>query len=168
MRVGLLLCLGLLGTCELALANSDLPALNEVTSQISRGGRPSAQGLADLQRQGVRTVIDLEDDRGAAANERAVAARLGLGWISEPLTTSVTPSDAEVNQILSLLEDSRRYPIYIHCHFGEDRTGLIIGLYRVLVQRWTAQQAYREMIELGFHQQFRALDQYFKTKTRLR
>ena len=40
---------------------------------------------------------------------------------------------------------------YVHCEHGQDRTGLIIGAYRVRVQRWSKSQAYQEMKAHGFH-----------------
>jgi protein tyrosine/serine phosphatase len=178
MSVGFLKGLALLGACAvlwsgparadergLLMLSPAVPAFRQVTSEIDRGGRPGAQGLQDLAKMGIRTVIDLEDDVQAETAERALAGRLGLGWISEPMNASQTPNDAEVNQILSLLEDSRRYPIFIHCKFGEDRTGLIIALYRVLAQRWTPQQAWNEALQDGFHQQFTAMSSYFRAKT---
>jgi protein tyrosine/serine phosphatase len=150
---------------ELLGQSPAVPAYREVTSGISRGGRPGTQGLTDLRRMGVRTVINLENENQPVAAERGLAAQLGLSWVSEPMSASAVPNDAEVMQVLSLLQDARRYPIFVHCHFGEDRTGLIIGLYRVLAQRWTAQQAYNEMLQDGFHPQFQGMVRYFQAKT---
>ena len=119
----------------------------------------------DLQRQGVRTIIDLEDDASAESAERSYAARLGLAWISEPMNASANPSDSEMNQILALLQDSRRYPIFVHCKYGEDRTGLIIALHRVFSQGWTPKAAHDEMMDLGYDPFLVAMNKYFENKT---
>jgi protein tyrosine/serine phosphatase len=109
--------------------------------------------------------VDLEDNASALTAERSAAAQLRLGWINEPMNASSVPNDNEVSQILQMMRDPSRQPILIHCHFGEDRTGLIVGLYRVLVQRWPAAQAYKEMLDMGFHPKYTALDNYFRQKT---
>ena len=40
---------------------------------------------------------------------------------------------------------------FIHCTHGHDRTGLVVGCYRVLKQGWTKNDAYAEMLQHGFH-----------------
>lgn len=46
---------------------------------------------------------------------------------------------------------------YVHCERGQDRTGLIVGVYRVKVEHWTKADAYQEMLKHGFHPILRGL-----------
>ena len=46
------------------------------------------------------------------------------------------PSTETVNAALALLNDAEAGPVFIHCLHGKDRTGLIIGLYRVHYEHW--------------------------------
>ena len=39
----------------------------------------------------------------------------------------------------------------VHCTHGQDRTGYVIGRYRVLHDHWTKDRAYQEMREHHFH-----------------
>jgi hypothetical protein len=39
----------------------------------------------------------------------------------------------------------------IHCQNGHDRTGLAVGMVRVLVDKWGKEEAYHEMLKRGFH-----------------
>ena len=78
---------------------------------------------------------------------------------------AVRPSDVQINQILSALADTNNFPIFIHCHHGQDRTGLIIGLYRVEAQGWAPAKAYQEMLVNGFHPNLAGLDKYFRDRT---
>ena len=55
------------------------------------------------------------------------------------------PSKQRVNAVMSVLSDRSRGPIYIHCRQGADRTGMFVGIYRVIVDRWSFHQAYQEM-----------------------
>jgi tyrosine-protein phosphatase SIW14 len=46
---------------------------------------------------------------------------------------------------------------FIHCSHGQDRTGLVVGLYRVQIEHWGKQRAYSEMAAHGFHPLLRGL-----------
>ena len=137
----------------------------EVTPDIYRGARPSAQGLQILAKQGLRTVIDLEDITSAIDSENQVAKSAGLQFVTKPMSGHLSPDDQEVSEILALLNDPGNYPIFIHCQLGEDRSGLIVALYRVFTQKWTAADAYQEWVKDGFHTQLTALKNYFDQKT---
>lgn len=81
------------------------------------------------------------------------------------MSSSKTPQDAQVNGLLELLDDAQVQPLYVHCHYGKDRTGLIMGLHRVLYQGWTADRAYQEMRDIGFNPILTKLKNYFKKRT---
>ena len=57
-------------------------------------------------------------------------------------------------QALRVLRDIHNQPgrsVYFHCTVGEDRTGYLAGLYRILFDGWTAQQAWiNEMCKWGY------------------
>ena len=136
-----------------------------VTNNIYRGGRPQKRDLENLKDQkNLSTIIDVEN-KPAVAQEKDAADRLGLKFISSPMDTDIRPSDQQVDQILTVMSDPHNFPIFIHCFHGEDRTGLIVGLFRVEVQGWSAQSAYLEMLKNGFHPKYRALDKYFRDRT---
>lgn len=143
-----------------------IPNFQEVTGNIYRGGRPATGDLAAAQRdQGIRTVLNLENDTKAIREDQKTAMALGMRFISRPMSAYERPNDSQVDQILAALQDASNFPILIHCRRGQDRTGVIIGLYRVLEQGWLPSQAYDEMLRIGFHPQFRELDNYFRDRT---
>lgn len=143
-----------------------IPNFLQVTYDIFRGGRPNNGDLAALKSEkNIRTVINLENKQSVVQQEQQTARNLGLKYISSPMNASVRPTDQQVNQILAALQDSNNNPIFIHCHHGQDRSGLITGLYRVEVQGWAPAKAYQEMIENGFHASLTALDTYFRDRT---
>jgi len=150
---------------EVVLTSPPIPAFREVTPDIFRGARPNASGLSALAKQGIKTDLDLEDNAPAIAAETIIAKQLGLQFISREMSSTQSPTDNEVNDILSILEDQSNYPIFIHCKLGEDRTGLIVALYRVLDQKWAAQDAYNEWVQDGFHVFLKNLSGYFSQRT---
>ena len=142
-----------------------IPAFREVTPDIFRGARPDPAGLQALVKQGIKTDLDLEDNAPAEIAESAVAKGLGLQFISKKMSSTLSPGDAEVDEILAILENQSNYPIFVHCKLGEDRTGLIVALYRVLDQKWSAPDAYNEWVQDGFHVHLTGLKDYFTART---
>lgn len=145
---------------------SSIPNFLKVTDHIYRGGRPLVNDLADLANQlSIGTVINLENKEQMIQAEESEAKRLGISFISSPMSAQVTPSDSQVDEILNVLKDAKNFPIFIHCHHGQDRTGLIMGIYRVEVEGWNPEKAHQEMLQIGFHPGFKSLEDYFRKRT---
>lgn len=148
--------------------DNGIPNFQKTTDSIYRGGRPTVQGLQYLKASGFKSIINLENDSKMVAAELANAKKLGLQMYSAPMSWQTTPDDKQVNAILAALQNPQMYPIFVHCHYGKDRTGMIIGLHRVLTQKWTVKDAYNEMLKYGYHPEYKALDNYFRAKTKMR
>ena len=170
MRHMILLCLAwsFSTVVQASPARSELSIGNflQVTPNIYRGGRPAASDILDLvQQYGIKTDIDLEDESSAISAERGYAKTAKMQFLLTEIDPYSTPTDAEVNSVLAQMQDASNFPIFVHCHYGDDRTGLIVALYRVEVQAWTPAAAYAEMIKDGFHTTLTALDNYFRQRT---
>jgi protein tyrosine/serine phosphatase len=152
-------------TAAILLLAFNANALELVTESILRSPRPDRQMLESVQAQGFNTIVNLENEPRYVTEEDALAGELGMTHLSLPLSWWTRPPDEKVNEILSHMVRSNVAPMLLHCKHGEDRTGMIIGLYRVFIQGWTPQDAYREMLDKGFHPILYALDSYFKEKT---
>jgi len=137
---------------------------HEVSPGIYRGARPTREGLLDLARLGVRTDVDLE--KGSVADtERGYAADAKIGFAAKPMSYLFAPSDAQVDDLLSIINDPARQPVFFHCKLGNDRTGLIAALHRVYHQGWAPADAWNEMMTLGFHRVWVGLSHYFESRT---
>src|SRR5437868_569806 len=128
-----------------------IPNFSQVQKDMYRGGRPSAQDLKDLKAMGIKTILNVENDDQAVAEETKMAAALGFKFVSVPTASWKKPKDDKVDLVLQTLHEPKNYPIFIHCKHGQDRTGMMIGLYRVEAEGWRAEDAYQEMLDLGFH-----------------
>jgi tyrosine-protein phosphatase SIW14 len=121
----------------------------KVSDALLRGAQPSAEGLAELKTLGVTTIVDLRGNSGKGW-ERAQAESLGMRFINIPVHGWSPPGNVQVAQFLRLFQDPAQR-IFVHCHYGEDRTGVMVAAYRISQQNWTADQAVAEMYSFGFH-----------------
>ena len=66
-------------------------------------------------------------------------------------TTALSAFKPSAQRIRGIVTDisAAEKPVFVHCLHGEDRTGLVIGAYRMLVERWSFDRAYAEMIAHG-------------------
>ena len=148
----------------------DLPAFRVVIpGQVYRGGAPTAQGIRQLAQHGIKTIVDLRlEDPMGSQNEKSLAESLGMKEFLVPINQFLTPSDQEIGYIENqLLSNPSLRPIFVHCHYGEDRTGLVMALFRVFKQNpaWMPQQAYNEWLADGFHTKLVKLSDYYFAKT---
>lgn len=147
-----------------ALANP-IPNFAAVSPGIYRGGLPGLAGLQQLKAMGVKTILNLDGDRSDARDEARWAAMLGLRTVAVPMSFFWRPKHRDVNRALAALRDPSLYPIYVHCHAGKDRTGLIVGLHRVEAEGMNPYRAHREMLHYGFHDELFLLKDYYEDRT---
>ena len=147
---------------------SDLYGFSEVDVGVFRGSRPtSEQDFQKLKDAGIKTILSLETSPVAYWLEKNRAIQNGFHFISEPISP-ILPyvNSKQIMRILGNLQDESLKPIYVHCRYGRDRTGLVIGMYRFHVEKWSREEAYREMIEFGFKPNLMwFFTWYFKTHT---
>src|SRR6202165_4876998 len=104
----------------------------KTTDVLYRGAQLNEQGLSELKKMGIATIIDLRaEDREKVEWERKRAESLGMRFVHIPVNGWSPPTDEQVAQFLSLLHDNPGQKIFVHCRFGEDRTSVFIAAYRI-------------------------------------
>ena len=119
----------------------DLPNLYRVSPDLLRGAQPTDAGFAELKRLGVRTVINLR----AGRHEAGVSERNGLRYGEIPMR-AWSFDESDVLRFLEVAGSADAAPAFVHCRRGADRTGMLVAVYRVVVEGWTKEQALDEMI----------------------
>ena len=131
-----------------------IPNFRVVTSGVYRGGQPTAEGWAYLKSKGVKTVVMLHLPSEGTDEE---AAKLGMtvvdasGPPSDLGNILGAPKPERIRLAVETLQNESLWPVYVHCLHGQDRTGLIVGLFRVLHDHYTKEMAYKEMRANKFH-----------------
>jgi tyrosine-protein phosphatase SIW14 len=152
-------------------ADDDVPNLFEVDTRVWRSGQPSTpaqwQRLKDL---GVRHVVKLNFE-SEGTDDGARTAGLDVHVLSiQPegdkdvldgvRGTFVAPDPAKLAEAERVLAAGGG--VLIHCTHGHDRTGLVVGMHRVMHDGWTKDAAYREMIEKHFHPDLHGLHEFWE------
>ena len=133
---------------------SPIPNFCVVTPDVLwRGAKPAQDGAAWLMQRGVRTIVNLEllhDDRRVFGEARpASAARHEAGYFRisdwEP-NAVIAPAllDRHVAHFLAVV-DKQPKPVYVHCRSGQNRTGVMVAAYRVIVEGLSRDAAIAEM-----------------------
>jgi protein tyrosine/serine phosphatase len=165
--LGIIFAVGSLGEALDFSTTSPIVRFRQVSEgRVYRGAAPEVAGVSWLAQNQFKTIIDLrvENPKGMYDEYRAATAR-GIRYISVPMNPLAMPKDAEINHVENILGDKSLQPIFVHCTFGDDRTGLVIALYRVFIQKMSPQDAYQEMMDSGFHVYFDNLTDYFSKRT---
>lgn len=120
----------------------------QVTPNLYRGAQPTTKGFENLAKMGVDVVVDLREGNEGNSEEKAVT-QTGMKFVSIPWRCT-TPKDDYFAKFLAIVRDSPGKKIFVHCHVGVDRTGMMIAAYRMSEQGWTADEALHEMRAFGF------------------
>jgi protein tyrosine phosphatase (PTP) superfamily phosphohydrolase (DUF442 family) len=115
---------------EKAAANP-LPNFAQVTPNLYRSGQPTQAGIAKIKSSGIKTILKLNADVPA---ETSWAASAGLKLETVLMSNQQSPTYDQVDAALVIINDPSKQPVLVHCHLGHDRTGAVIGAYRVTVQ----------------------------------
>lgn len=124
---------------------------------VFRGREP--QKLVDeLAHIGITDVIIFKNDtKGEVPKEIAELNRLGITphhvpfrWKQYP---SMTEACEQIVEAITIIRDVKKVngKTFLHCTAGEDRTGTVMGLYRMLEEKMSMNQVFaQEMCPRGF------------------
>lgn len=136
----------------LKLHLAGLPNAGKIDDVLYRGAQPHQDGFAQLKKLGILTIVDLRgEDPEKIAWERKQAESRGMRFINIPVSGWSPPSNEQVAQFLSLFRDHPDQKVFVHCRFGDDRTGVFVATYRMAHDGWPAEQAMKEMYFFGFN-----------------
>lgn len=103
--------------------------------------------LKYLKSKGVVTVIDLQNDRKTEERYVRLLNEAGLKRIHVPLSWLKAPSRDNWKKMSAAFSK----PVYIHCKWGADRTGLIIAKYLIVFKGYTVKEALDAISTGGSH-----------------
>src|SRR5215813_12569781 len=109
-----------------------IPNAGRITEQLYRGAQPRSGGLKKLKELGVTTIVDLRGEQSKVRDrEKQEAESLGIHFVSIPVSGWSPPTNEQVAQFLSIFHGNPQEKVFVHCQFGEDRTGVFVATYRM-------------------------------------
>lgn len=136
-----------------AVAVPAIPRFQAVTESVFRGGQPTEAGFRFLRQKGIKTVINLREEN----DEKALVESLGMKYVHLPLSAWDPIPDRAIRAFFRVVSDPASHPVFFHCERGADRTGAMVGLYRIAFQGWDGKRAYEEARAMGMRWWFRDL-----------
>ena len=124
-----------------------------INEHYYRGALPHETDYPALARLGVKAMIDLTDDDGDSSEQR-LAETAGMKFFKLAMNTRVVPTAGQIATFLSIVGDPANQPVYVHCVGGRHRTGVMTAIYRMLEDKWTPDQAFKEMKSYKFGADF--------------
>jgi tyrosine-protein phosphatase SIW14 len=129
-----------------------VPNSGKINDHLYRGAQPRQPGFAELKKIGITTIVDLREENPAQiAWEQKAAESLGIRFLHIPVPGWSPPTDEQVAQFLSVFRENPREKVFVHCHFGDDRTGVFVATYRMAYEKLPPDQALKEMYHFGFN-----------------
>lgn len=129
-----------------------VPNAAQVNEHLYRGAQPRKPGVRALKEMGITTIVDLRDEeRSKIAWEQKTTEALGMRFVNIPVNGWAPPSDQQVAMFLEIFRENPQEKVFVHCRFGEDRTGVFVATYRMAFEKASAGEALREMNQFGFN-----------------
>jgi protein tyrosine/serine phosphatase len=137
-----------------------VPNLHRLSPTLYRSEQPTALGMKNLEKLGIRTVINLrhfnhDDEEVKGTSLRTERVKI-LTW---------RVGDKHVIEVMRMLKKTENGPFLIHCQHGADRTGLMSAMYRILEQGWTPDDALKELVDggYGYHSMCKNIVRYVRS-----
>jgi tyrosine-protein phosphatase SIW14 len=120
-----------------------------VNEKVLRGAQPTEAGFRSLKAAGVKTILNLRQPGDHTEAEKKLVEKLGMKYVSIPMKGLHTPTEDQISKAMKVLHDEEAGPVFVHCKKGKDRTGVVIGAYRMKHDGWNAKKAVQEARGIG-------------------
>src|SRR5580700_3003566 len=129
-----------------------VPNAGKINDHLYRGAQPRDPGLLELKKLGITTIVNLRSENPETFDrEEKSAESLGIRFVHIPVPGWSPPTNDQVAQFLAIFHDNLQEKVFVHCRFGDDRTGVFVASYRMAFEKLPADQALKEMYHFGFN-----------------
>jgi protein tyrosine/serine phosphatase len=132
------------------MIESSLENFHRVDDRLYRSAQPDSEAMAEVEALGIRVVLNLRSLHDDEDEAEGVDLRLfHVPTEADDITVE------QIEEALAVIQLTTG-PTLVHCWHGSDRTGVVVAAYRMVVQDWSLEEAWNEMIHggFGFHDTF--------------
>jgi tyrosine-protein phosphatase SIW14 len=116
----------------------------KVSNDVYRSAQPNVEAIKQLERFGIRSMLNLRERHTDACDARGTKIRL----YQVPIDPARI-NDEVIARALKVIAHADK-PILVHCWHGSDRTGAVIAMYRMVFMNWPREKAIDEFQNGGF------------------
>ncbi len=138
-----------------------VPNFAEVGAGIYRGGQPNEQGWQFLRSLGVTNIVKLNREVADTPTDGMIVYSIPL----PPATLCEVFQKPCSNDVWRAVLAMKQGGTFVHCHHGRDRTGLVVGCYRMWIDDWNESAAACEMGAMGYRWSIPGLTAFWKSVT---
>ena len=157
--IAISLLLTLAGCSTVPTITHGVPNFAQVSYGIYRGGQPTIEGWQYLKSLGVTNVVKLNE---ISEGSDQPAIDLGMTVCYHPINFAdqavLKPNKKDFLEAVSQIVPGT----YVHCEHGQDRTGLCIGAWQVLIEHVDKNIAYKEILAHDFHKILHGLNDFWE------
>lgn len=135
--------------------------LHRLNDSIYRSDQPDSLDISLLKELGIKSILNL---RNSHHDTVFIGLHHDFNLYHIPMKAYYITNKRIVEAMQVLLSAPK--PILIHCKHGSDRTGAVVGMYRILYNGYSKKEALKEMKrkEYGFHRVFINIPIFIKTR----
>ena len=139
--------------------------LKKINDQITVGGQPTADDIAQLKNDGFRTIVNLrtegeEDQPMSPDEERQAVEEAGMRYIHLPVS-SATMGPETVDKFRAQLPNFEG-PTLVHCHAGM-RAGAFTMMATATKEGWSGDETLEKAQAMGFECKAPELKQFVRS-----
>lgn len=126
-------------------------------NQLYRGGTPVGESHYDrIAELGIKTVVNLkvEDSAVEYVNEQNNLHKRDINLHYIPMPNVAAPTVLQGLEFLTICYNTDMKPVFVHCHRGSDRTGIVSAIFRITQgynASWALAEAQKFNIASSFH-----------------
>ena len=150
--------------CATRPSVNGVPNFAEVEAGIYRGGQPNEQGWQFLRSLGVTNVVKLNREVADTPADGMKVHFIPL----PPATIRELFQKPDSNEVSQAVQAMNHGGTYVHCQQGRDRTGLVVGCYRMWIEGWSESAAAHEMGKMGYRWCIPGLTSFWKSVTAIK
>lgn len=118
----------------------------QVSNNLYRGSAPSVEDVFKLKNLGIKKIVSLDKESGE--NIKDICKKLNIKQLIIPLNGTRQSLYKLLQYNLNKLLNSK--PTFVHCKYGKDRTGFVVGLFEIMFQHKPLKEVLKNAVSLGF------------------
>jgi len=128
-----------------------------VDKNLWRSSQPNSESIKRMKEHGLKSIINLRGDEQTDIWEKKLSDSLGIKYFSKPMDATKEQNLDYLREILSIIENENNHPVLVHCLGGKDRTGLIVGMYKLKHTDISMEDLKKEIIMYGHDEKYESI-----------